>query len=283
MLRKIGAFFESMPKKMERAFKYKAKQAGKHKMDKPQTEAMKVRHLQEELTDIIDQNAPADFINFFDQDLITDPVLAEAGETYHLYDRASIEQWLETNPTSPLTRQALTKHDLIDAPEIKRLIDFFADLQARTLNAVAEIKSLQDEEQARNQIDEYIRQTRVYSEQLTIAKETPQIIQSIKNRFFLDKHNVKHLQYWSEEKRCLNLGLERIDCKSQRFYLSESVYNVLMAADRNYKHVSDFRRGVDAAKSEAIGCWPSFWGTTDKARMLLQKDLSGHQPVNRLR
>ena len=42
-------------------------------------------------------------------DLMVDPVVDPEGNTY---DRASIEQWLARNPTSPITRSRMTKDDL---------------------------------------------------------------------------------------------------------------------------------------------------------------------------
>ena len=43
------------------------------------------------------------------QEPIKDPVLAP---DYHLYERSALEQWLRTNPTSPMTRQPMRLEDL---------------------------------------------------------------------------------------------------------------------------------------------------------------------------
>lgn len=43
------------------------------------------------------------------QEPVKDPVIAP---DYHIYERSAIEQWLRTNPTSPLTRQPMRLEDL---------------------------------------------------------------------------------------------------------------------------------------------------------------------------
>ena len=43
------------------------------------------------------------------QEPIKDPVFAP---DYHLYERSALEQWLRTNPTSPMTRQPMRLEDL---------------------------------------------------------------------------------------------------------------------------------------------------------------------------
>jgi hypothetical protein len=43
------------------------------------------------------------------QEPIKDPVFAP---DYHLYERSALEQWLRTNPTSPMTRQPMRIEDL---------------------------------------------------------------------------------------------------------------------------------------------------------------------------
>ena len=43
------------------------------------------------------------------QEPIKDPVFAP---DFHIYERSALEQWLRTNPTSPMTRQPMRLEDL---------------------------------------------------------------------------------------------------------------------------------------------------------------------------
>ena len=43
------------------------------------------------------------------QEPIKDPVFAP---DFHTYERSALEQWLRTNPTSPMTRQPMRIEDL---------------------------------------------------------------------------------------------------------------------------------------------------------------------------
>lgn len=55
-------------------------------------------------------------------DLMSDPVIAADG---HTYERAAIEEWLQTNATSPMTNEALPHLDLIPNYLVHaQLIDF---------------------------------------------------------------------------------------------------------------------------------------------------------------
>lgn len=53
---------------------------------------------------------------------IFDPV-ADKNEPKHIYERATIVQWLQSNYTSPLTRKPMTEADLVPVPELKEKIN----------------------------------------------------------------------------------------------------------------------------------------------------------------
>jgi hypothetical protein len=59
--------------------------------------------------------------------IMTDPVVTADGQTY---DRSTIEEWLKTHDTSPLTGATLPSKDLIPNLEFKGVIDRFTEAKA---------------------------------------------------------------------------------------------------------------------------------------------------------
>ena len=55
-------------------------------------------------------------------DLMVDPVVCPDG---HSFERAAIEEWLETSQTNPVTRQRLTKDMLAPNRALKDSIDLY--------------------------------------------------------------------------------------------------------------------------------------------------------------
>ena len=69
-------------------------------------------------------NVPDDFYCPITGDLMNEPVLGKDG---HSYEKSEILKWLSTNSTSPMTREPLTKDDLVDNLPLKRSIEAIRD------------------------------------------------------------------------------------------------------------------------------------------------------------
>ena len=67
---------------------------------------------------------PQDFYCPITGDLMNEPVLGKDG---HSYEKSEILKWLSTNSTSPITREPLTKDDLVDNLPLKRSIEEIRD------------------------------------------------------------------------------------------------------------------------------------------------------------
>lgn len=231
------------------------------------------KHLREELTNKILEDIPRDFINFFDEELIINPVMTKSG---HIFEQKSIEKWLKDNPTSPLTREPLSKEELVSAPRLKDILNEFKSDQEEMLEKISTIQSLREETMIRNTMEQFSKRVKNYVKQFEIAKNElleQIIIRSTKNKLFLDINIPEHLDFWNEQKRCLDVGLVKVQHKKQRFRLSHPVHNVLMAANREYKRVSEFQNAIKQAQTEDVGCWANFWGETEKSKKIRRLDL----------
>ena len=67
---------------------------------------------------------PKDFYCPITGDLMNEPVLGKDG---HSYEKSEILMWLSTNTTSPMTREPLTKDDLVENLPLKRSIEEIRD------------------------------------------------------------------------------------------------------------------------------------------------------------
>ena len=67
---------------------------------------------------------PRDFYCPITGDLMNEPVLGKDG---HSYEKSEILKWLSTNSTSPITREPLTKEDIVDNLPLKRSIEEIRD------------------------------------------------------------------------------------------------------------------------------------------------------------
>eukprot|EP01122_Echinamoeba_exundans_P011372 TRINITY_DN4501_c0_g1_i1.p1 TRINITY_DN4501_c0_g1~~TRINITY_DN4501_c0_g1_i1.p1 ORF type:complete len:120 (+),score=23.31 TRINITY_DN4501_c0_g1_i1:374-733(+) len=65
-------------------------------------------------------NIPSEFICPISQEIMMDPVLLTSG---NCYDRSSIEQWLRTKNTDPLTNMPLQSKTLIPNRPLRGLIE----------------------------------------------------------------------------------------------------------------------------------------------------------------
>lgn len=65
-------------------------------------------------------DAPAPFICPISNEVMTDPVVDPEGNTF---ERAAIERWLRTNPTSPITRRPLSSSDLAPNRSLRDAIE----------------------------------------------------------------------------------------------------------------------------------------------------------------
>lgn len=81
--------------------------------------AEKIKAVPEELQEDPFFQKNADPISF---EPLFDPV-ADRNQLKHIYERATITQWLQNHNTSPLTRGRMTVADLVPVPELKKQIN----------------------------------------------------------------------------------------------------------------------------------------------------------------
>ncbi len=76
--------------------------------------------------------APAEFMDAITMEIMTDPVITCDGQTY---ERRSIEEWLRSKNTSPITGAVLASKNLTQNIALKNLIDDFKVRRAQKCNS----------------------------------------------------------------------------------------------------------------------------------------------------
>ncbi len=75
-----------------------------------------------------EDDPPTIFICPISQELLQDPVITSVG---HIYDRHQLQQWLNRNPSDPLTRQPLTMHSIKSFNPFNNIITTLRSLLTR--------------------------------------------------------------------------------------------------------------------------------------------------------
>lgn len=236
--------------------------------------------LKKKLVNEIEDTIPQDFIDSFTEELIQEPVLTEMG---HVFERSSVERWIEDRGNCPLTRERLTKEELIAAPGIEQVLTEFKTVLNSMFKEIDALKML-DEEILAQKSGKYKLVIEMYSYMFTAEKNvlTQCHIQTIKDESHLNINKIADLQYWGEQDQCLNLGLIKVTCGTHSFYLAPSIYEVLIAADKSYSRITDFRRALQVAQGKKMSCWANFWGNTSHTQQMLHQDFSNKHQSHRL-
>lgn len=209
------------------------------------------------------------FVDLFNEEVISDPVISDTGD---VYDRSSLNQWLEHHHTLPLTNLPYRENELVEAPTVKLILnDYKRDLDG-ILKEISSLQKLTDEKFINVRVDLHLGRMKFYEEKFITAKAEAiqKNIETIKDRLYIDNKNPIHLAYWEEKGSC-NLSFVTIH-SGGRFKVSPQVYDIFQVASHEYKRVSDFLTALKQAQQNKPGCWIRFWGVTEKAKQITHKD-----------
>lgn len=227
--------------------------------------------LKKKLADKLKETIPEDFTDIIDdQELMEDPIITCYG---HVFERGTIERWIEASSTCPLTRAPLTKAKLFPADGIKVVINDYREQLNCLLDKINKIASPEQEAAFNKIIEAFADENEIFIARFEIEKQHA-LIEQFKNSKKLNIKNASHLKYWEEKHPLCYFGLKSVIVGRSTYNVSPIVYNVMKAADASYDTADHFHQALMNAQHKKMDCWASFWGNTAHNREMLQMNLA---------